>query len=850
MRLRNWLLTGTAVLAMLPGTAFAQQAELQALQEAQASGDADAIAAAEQALTEACIVNGYASIEECIAALTAAAADADAAAAAAAQAEAEAAAQAEADAQAAAAAQAEADAAAAAQAEADAQAAAAAQAEADAQAAAAAQAEADAAAAAQAEAEAQAAAAAQAEADAQAAAAAQAEADAAAAAQADADAQAAAAAQAEADAAAAAQAEADAAAQAEQARAQFVADLQAALDAYQAALNLAATDYPGAVTAAAAAEARILELCTTNGYPDIASCIGQELPPLPAPPAEQPAAEQPAEPATEQPAAETPAEPAAEQPAETPVEQPAEAGPTDQPADAGEVDPIAAAQEQLGVAVELYGVGIGQLEAGDPAGQSTIDAANRQFEEICAALGTPDVAACLAQYSITLPPVPELAAPAEPAPPPIAELPGAQLEVTPEAVEVLPEASAPEEAAPVLDSAKDLRIAVDSGQATEPAPVEPTEPAAPPPADDRAAQADIAAIQVVSPTQETGEQITFDQLGPVEVPQNVTIINNVTNVTNVTNITNNTTTINNNTTNNNGGNQGGPRPGRPDQPNYTNSGFIFNIGINLVISNPGQDFDRIREDDDEVYYERLPGGRVKETIERPNGVEIVTIRDRWGNVLKRSRIMPDGREYVLAYYDEDDYEDEDYFNNWRDPGEDLPPLRLTIPIREYIIDADYADEDEVEDFFREPPVENVRRIYTVEDVKRSARLRDSVRRIEVGSLTFDSGAATISRTQVGALSKVANAMLSMLEDNPGEVFLIEGHTDAVGGDQANLILSDARAATVARILTDFYEVPPENLVTQGYGERYLKVKTDGNEPLNRRVAVKRITPLITVADRN
>ncbi len=45
-------------------------------------------------------------------------------------------------------------------------------------------------------------------------------------------------------------------------------------------------------------------------------------------------------------------------------------------------------------------------------------------------------------------------------------------------------------------------------------------------------------------------------------------------------------------------------------------------------------------------------------------------------------------------------------------------------------------------------------------------------------------------------------------------------------DQANLILSDQRASTVARILTDFYDVPPENLVTQGYGERYLKVKTE------------------------
>jgi outer membrane protein OmpA-like peptidoglycan-associated protein len=90
----------------------------------------------------------------------------------------------------------------------------------------------------------------------------------------------------------------------------------------------------------------------------------------------------------------------------------------------------------------------------------------------------------------------------------------------------------------------------------------------------------------------------------------------------------------------------------------------------------------------------------------------------------------------------------------------------------------------------------------------------------------------------------------MLEDNPAETFLIEGHTDAVGSDQSNLILSDARATTVARILTDFYDVPPENLVTQGYGERFLKVKTEKAEPLNRRVSIKRITPLITLAGRN
>ena len=123
-----------------------------------------------------------------------------------------------------------------------------------------------------------------------------------------------------------------------------------------------------------------------------------------------------------------------------------------------------------------------------------------------------------------------------------------------------------------------------------------------------------------------------------------------------------------------------------------------------------------------------------------------------------------------------------------------------------------------------------------------------VRRLEIGNLTFDTGAATISQDQVAYLTKVARAMLRVLKRNPAETFLIEGHTDAVGSDISNLQLSDARAATVAQILTDFYHVPPENLATQGYGKRYLKVQTELAEPLNRRVTVRRITPLVTVSN--
>jgi outer membrane protein OmpA-like peptidoglycan-associated protein len=180
----------------------------------------------------------------------------------------------------------------------------------------------------------------------------------------------------------------------------------------------------------------------------------------------------------------------------------------------------------------------------------------------------------------------------------------------------------------------------------------------------------------------------------------------------------------------------------------------------------------------------------------------------------------------------------------------LPPLRLGIPARDYVLDAGQADERQVQQFFSQPPVEQVQRLYSISEVKRSARIRDMVRRLEIGDLTFDTGAATLSPDQVGALNNVANAMLQLLQQNPAETFLIEGHTDAVGSDIRNLQLSDARAATVAGILTDAYHIPPENLATQGYGAQFLKVETNGPERLNRRVTVRRITALVTVANRN
>ena len=600
------------------------------------------------------------------------------------------------------------------------------------------------------------------------------------------------------------------------------------------------------------------------------------------PPAEQPAAEEPAaeEPVAEQPATEEPAAepaPVREEPvAEEPMmeEAPAEESPVvDEAAPAGEQpveDPAeeeASIEAQLSAQVDAHNAAVADLAAGADAAetQARIDAALAEITAICGVLGYGDIDACLAEFGLELSPLPKAAPTEEQPATPADDQPEPVEETTPEGepaemVEDLPEGVTQDQVAPVLDSAKDEQAAPSEsakpveGEATvqaganaeaeaQPKPAA-EQPAAPPPASDEEAQSEamrtFAAQPIAAVTADEGEAVTAQENATV----NQTVINNY-----VTNITTNVTGDNNTVTT---GSQQTPVTVVESPQVQTGGGdafaqLILQVGTQLIVNSVGLDTDRFYDpQEDEIYYERLSNNRVREVITRPDGTQIITVRNRNGDILRRSRITPDGREYVLAYFDDSYYDD---LERWRDPAENLPPLRLNIPVREYVLDSRYADEEELEVFFSQPPVEQLTRLYSIDEVKRSARLRDSVRRLEVGNLTFDTGAATIERSQVQALSGVANAMLSLLERNPNETFLIEGHTDAIGSDIANLRLSDLRAATVARVLTDFYGVPPENLATQGYGERYLKIRTEAAERENRRVTIRRITPLITVAAR-
>ena len=391
---------------------------------------------------------------------------------------------------------------------------------------------------------------------------------------------------------------------------------------------------------------------------------------------------------------------------------------------------------------------------------------------------------------------------------PLAAMPEAPLD---EATEPLPEGAVAEEASPLLDSAKegDYTAAQLEAAAAE-------EPVAQPETDEEAQVAPAVDTAEVEGLNARGTALTA---APQFVtPQNVTIINNNTTVTN------NTTNVTNNTVN-----------------NVTNNTYVYQVNNTTVINNTYEEQQRLYRDGDNHDYDQIGDNRFRETVYRRDGSRVVTVRDQYGNMLERYVVDTDDNSYVLAYFEPRYYDDLQY---WNDPGDSLPPIRLTISFRDYVMDWRYADEDQIYRFFGQPPVEKARRLYSVDEVKRSARLRDSVRRLEVGNLSFASGAATLPKSQVQALSKVAKAMQRVLDKNPAETFLIEGHSDAVGSERSNLVLSDKRANTVARILTQYYDIPPENLATQGYGERYLRVKTQRAEPENRRVTIRRITPLV------
>ncbi|WP_291165194.1 OmpA family protein [Hyphomicrobium sp.] len=269
--------------------------------------------------------------------------------------------------------------------------------------------------------------------------------------------------------------------------------------------------------------------------------------------------------------------------------------------------------------------------------------------------------------------------------------------------------------------------------------------------------------------------------------------------------------------------------------------------------------ERLRRVAPNARFEKGQGGSNVSIIDRPGGYRVYSETDSNGQLLRRYRRGPDGRDVIII-------------DNRRRHGNgfgkgvatgvgigigvvagaailnsilDVPPPRVRIPRDKYIVDYGRANDDDLYEALSAPPVDDYDDRYSLDEIRATVGLRDRMRRIDLDDITFEFGSWDVDPSQYRKLERIARGMNRVIDRNPNEVFMIEGYTDAVGSEEDNLSLSDRRAESVAEVLSEQFNVPFENLVTQGYGEQYLKVPTQAPERLNRRVAVRRITPLLS-----
>lgn len=271
------------------------------------------------------------------------------------------------------------------------------------------------------------------------------------------------------------------------------------------------------------------------------------------------------------------------------------------------------------------------------------------------------------------------------------------------------------------------------------------------------------------------------------------------------------------------------------------SRVVSNTGDRVIVLQPDGTY-RVLKDDDTVI--RRPGstvrtetfrdGSTRTIVERADGTQVVTIRDATGRVLRRATYDDIGREIVLI----DDLEEEEVVII-----RDLPKPKKRIVISSK--DDDTALKRELAAL----EADSAGRKFSLRQIREIPQVRALAATIDVEPVTFATGSAAIPAAEARDLADLGRVMQELLDENPREVFLIEGHTDATGKAALNLALSDRRAESVALALTEYFDIPPENMVVQGYGETELLIDTLASEARNRRVEVRVITPLLRTADR-
>lgn len=265
---------------------------------------------------------------------------------------------------------------------------------------------------------------------------------------------------------------------------------------------------------------------------------------------------------------------------------------------------------------------------------------------------------------------------------------------------------------------------------------------------------------------------------------------------------------------------------------------VSNTGDRVVVQRSDGNYAVYKDDDallrqpgSAVKTETFNDGSTRTTVTRDDGTSVVTIRDATGRVLKRTAYDTKGREIVLI----------------DDLVQETPVVVSTLPKPTAPVISTQGGDPELAAALAAIQARDIGRTFSLRQVRDIKEVRALAATVDVDNITFDTGSAAITAAQAENLADLGSFLKKMLARNPSEIFLIEGHTDAVGSAASNLALSDRRAESVALALTEYFGVPPENLVVQGYGESDLRVPTDGDERRNRRVAVRVITPLLTVA---
>jgi outer membrane protein OmpA-like peptidoglycan-associated protein len=102
-------------------------------------------------------------------------------------------------------------------------------------------------------------------------------------------------------------------------------------------------------------------------------------------------------------------------------------------------------------------------------------------------------------------------------------------------------------------------------------------------------------------------------------------------------------------------------------------------------------------------------------------------------------------------------------------------------------------------------------------------------------INFEFNSAQIGARAAAQVNELGKALTD--PNLKGNTFVLGGYADAKGEDKYNQQLSERRADSVKRYLTEKFGIPAANLVTVGYGESHLKNPSNPNAAENRRVAV-------------